>query len=491
MRLLFIGAVLLYIFTAINSSGYFHPDEHYQIIEFAELKAGNNTRGDLAWEYNAEIRPAIQPTLCYIIFRVCRAIGINDPYCLAMVLRLITAGFSLLTISLFAKFNKKSLPYKYQLTYLLLTYFIWFIPFVNVRYSSESWAGLLFMQAIIVFNSKIRFKYFFMGCVLGFSFLFRFQTALMALGWVSWIFMYHKAERKSLPYSIIGILVIIILGSFIDQWFYGNYVLTFVNYFKINVIQGVASLFGVSPWYYYFTEIVTNSIIPIGFCLLISLVALIILKPQNMLVWIIVPFLIGHILIPHKELRFLFPVINFIPLLVISGFIMINEKFSVSFQNKSVRIGSAVIFCIILFFNGIGLVINLTASSGNGSEKLTQYIDQTFKNRHVNLLYILYTNPYQPFYPLKQGFYQNKNVQSHQIQKLMDIKEQLSKLNINLFVASKADVDVPDLKEKLAELGFKVVKQSIPQWIINIKNCFRYGLTDDTLILYQLPVKNN
>ena len=67
----------------------------------------------------------------------------------------------------------------------------------------------------------------------------------------------------------------------------------------------------------------------------------------------------------------------------------------------------------------------------------------------------------------------------------MEIKEKLSAENINLFIASKADVEVPDLRETLSALGFKVIRQSVPSWVVSVKKCFSYGVTDETLLLYQ------
>jgi len=41
-------AFIVYGITAINCIGYFHFDEHYQIIEFASLKLSLNNPSDLA-----------------------------------------------------------------------------------------------------------------------------------------------------------------------------------------------------------------------------------------------------------------------------------------------------------------------------------------------------------------------------------------------------------------------------------------------------------
>jgi len=58
---------IIYCFTAYNSSGFHQPDEHFQIIEFANYKLGNTKPQDLSWEFKAEIRPTIQPALTYLI----------------------------------------------------------------------------------------------------------------------------------------------------------------------------------------------------------------------------------------------------------------------------------------------------------------------------------------------------------------------------------------------------------------------------------------
>jgi phosphatidylinositol glycan class B len=69
--LLLIGAI--YLLTAIHSNGFHHPDEHYQIVELAGLKGGWNTGANLTWEYDAQIRPALQPMIALgatIVFNI-------------------------------------------------------------------------------------------------------------------------------------------------------------------------------------------------------------------------------------------------------------------------------------------------------------------------------------------------------------------------------------------------------------------------------------
>ena len=53
----------IYIITAFFSVGYHQLDEHYQILEFANYKLGLTYPGYLAWEFDAHIRPSLQPLI--------------------------------------------------------------------------------------------------------------------------------------------------------------------------------------------------------------------------------------------------------------------------------------------------------------------------------------------------------------------------------------------------------------------------------------------
>jgi GPI mannosyltransferase 3 len=79
--------------TAWNSSGFYHVDEHFQILEFSGLKMGINKVSDLAWEYNAQIRPALQVFIAYAVFSTSDLLGIGSPFIKTFFLRFITLLF--------------------------------------------------------------------------------------------------------------------------------------------------------------------------------------------------------------------------------------------------------------------------------------------------------------------------------------------------------------------------------------------------------------
>jgi Alg9-like mannosyltransferase family. len=127
------------LISAIFTIGYYHPDEHYQIIEFAEMKLGHISPMDLPWEYQAGIRPMLQPFICYLSFKFLSFFGITDPYQLSLFLRLLTAFYAAVVVSSFVKNTQYLINPGLLLIYKPLSYFIWFIPFLSTRFSSETW----------------------------------------------------------------------------------------------------------------------------------------------------------------------------------------------------------------------------------------------------------------------------------------------------------------------------------------------------------------
>ena len=60
---IYLLSILTLIITAFFSSGYYHFDEHFQILEFAGLKLKMTLATNLPWEYTYQMRPAIQPAI--------------------------------------------------------------------------------------------------------------------------------------------------------------------------------------------------------------------------------------------------------------------------------------------------------------------------------------------------------------------------------------------------------------------------------------------
>ncbi len=315
-RIFGISSLIVFFITAIFSEGYYHPDEHFQILEFANYKIGKTPAADLPWEFNERIRPALQPFLAYCTFKGLNSIGITSPFTATFVLRLFAALLSWIVICKIASFLIKDFSTEQgRKFFLFLSLFLWFVPSLSVRFSSENLSAITLTAAIYLLlqiKKDSKRKFWFpsaAGALLGLSFFFRFQIGFAIAGLVLWLFFIYKLHWKQWLFLIATGLAVAAVCLYIDYWFYGEFVLTPVNYFSANIVQNKAANWGTSPWWYYFHLFFLQVVPPLSIALLILLIAGIFKKQKAVFTWILVPFLLAHFAVGHKELRFLFPMI--------------------------------------------------------------------------------------------------------------------------------------------------------------------------------------
>lgn len=322
--------LFFYIAAAFFSFGYHHVDEHFQILEFLGWKI--DIPAVLTWELGAHIRPALQPSLAYLFYQVGEWFyGIKNvnPFHLTVFLRFFTVFLHTLTLFFFLEPLLKFLSPQSRKYVIWLSIIIWFFPYMAVRYSSENYSRIFFLLSFSLplwweslkkeeknYQHWTQWIWFISGVIAGLAFFFRFQIALMVVGFFAWSFFVKKESWKYLAIFTIGVLFTCVANILIDYWFYQEWVLTPWNYFNVNIFQGKANSFGINPWYDYFIKAVGYNI-PFFPIYTIIPVLFFILYPRHVLSWIVIPFLLVHLIIGHKELRFLFPLISFLPFFII------------------------------------------------------------------------------------------------------------------------------------------------------------------------------
>ncbi|MFA6400232.1 MAG: hypothetical protein WCX31_01195 [Salinivirgaceae bacterium] len=487
---IFLFAVCIYFLTAYNSHGFYHADEHYQIIEFAGLKLGTHTPNELAWEYNAQIRPALQPTICIVVFKMLSLVHINNPYSQVFILRLLTAILSLLIIRYFiVNTENQVVGNRSTKIYYLLSYFLWFIPFISVRFSSETWSGLFFLLSLAIFFSRLNSEYkpYLLGLISGFSFIFRFQIAFAIIGFFLWLII---IERKKLDYFLkfgIAFLSVLILGFFIDFWFYGEPVFTTWNYFH-SVIDSGGNGFGTSPWYFYFIKLLSLPSYFVGIPLVFALVLLIIYTPKNIYLWSIIPFILVHTLVPHKEERFIFPIVFLFPIILVSGY---NQFVLIIRSRYMIRALNYFMALIFLAVNLIGIVAMSQKAAGNGRMEISKYIHDNYGTKLIKLIYCSWANPYNPWNSIPIKFYAEKKMDSKLINNLCEINDSLIDTGAqNFLIVRKIDLRNQECSQLIYQHNFVFVKQSIPKWIEFINKYYKGFDEGDVLVLYKYIGKN-
>ena len=261
-------------------------------------------------------------------------LGIENPFTLATAFRAISGMFGWLAItSLMLSANVLFGPGRRRRFAVMLLAMLWLIPYLAVRTSAESLSGDFFTFGVAMLllgstaqgstgqeelSATARSRRLFSpaaaliaGLCFGLSFEFRFQIAFAILGVMGWV-MYSSAEQmrpRIGKFALIcgGGLAAVVLGTLIDRWGYGQWTFVPWNLFHVDVVQGRPSLDGTQPLWWYFTEMISNPLAPIAFLWTLAMVLTWVRYPRHIVTWATLPFFIGHSLVPHKELRYLFP----------------------------------------------------------------------------------------------------------------------------------------------------------------------------------------
>ena len=129
-----------------------------------------------------------------------------------------------------------------------------------------------------------------------------------------------------------------------------------------------------------------------GGAILISVIILLIYDRNNILLWTTIPFVLFHSLVAHKEMRFLFPLVNFLPLMLMQAYQLMENKIR---MNESLRYVSRSLLIALLIINLGGLTMMLFKPAGNGSVRLMHYISREYGNTASLPVYCLENrNPY-------------------------------------------------------------------------------------------------
>jgi len=373
-------AIVLYGITAWYSTGYHSADEHHQIIAFAEHRLGELPEGHLAWEYSEGIRSSIQPWIALGAMQLQRlSNGDVDPQWTAFILRLISMMFALGAIQAFVSATVHGLRAELHKPYILLSYFLWFLPFLAVRFSSESWSAFLLLAgfAAMLHPQRTERWPWRTGALLALAVVIKPSVAIIAVGVAAWLWAIRKEQATTLLRLPLAGLVIAILSVLLDSLFYDRLVVSPLAYVTMAIGGPPREAFDTLPWYYYPPWIIKYAIPPIGITVLVALGLLILRQPKHLLVWIIVPTLVVLSLVPHKEVRFLYPLAGLVPWLIISA-LSIAQRFT-AFPRSLHR--AWLLLCIAA--NLLGLAVITTQPAGNGN---TALLDHLAEGRTVTYL---------------------------------------------------------------------------------------------------------
>ena len=332
--------LVIYLFAAWMSEGFAHADEHYQILEFATYHI-HHYPYIYPWELAAQIRPTLQIWMVIGLYKLALLLSWQiDPFMLAFLTRALTGCLSALSCYGFVS------AFQYELNslskrkfFFLLSAFGYMALSSAIRFSSETVSAIFFMLGFSLLfyrNINKHALYCFMaGACLGFSFITRYQIGLMIFGLFAWLIVYKEMKFSKFVILLLGFVLVGALGVYLDSLFYGKLTFTVWRYFEVNILQARVAAFGNSSCWTYLKVIF---MFPYGLLFVLSTLFFIIKCPKHVITWIMVPFIMVHFIIGHKEMRFLIPILGLMPFVVIYSFQLLEKKFPSQFNELKLRI---------------------------------------------------------------------------------------------------------------------------------------------------------
>jgi GPI mannosyltransferase 3 len=438
----FYAGFALTVICAWCSMGMYHADEHYQVLEFCNYKLGYTSPNSysLPWEFYDKIRASLLPDIGYVIGKILGWCGLYNPFTLAFLLRLF-AGLSAwyITCRLCILLAPKFKSTKGANLLVLMSLFLWFVPFLGVRYTAENLSGVFLLYgvySILSVNEKTSnslMRYLFAGLFFGMSFFIRVQISFALVGFAAWLIWINKTNWKYLFAIAFSGMVAIGINVIFDYWFYGIWTFSPFNYYYEDIIHHIGKDVNTSPFWFYFPEFISNVFLPISLVLLIMFFTGIYKNLKDPFVWMIIPFFVAHCIIGHKEFRFLFPLAFTFIYICARGFDYLlyqptpikgkkiqvkDDKIKTGYQkiHKFVFILLLIIDIPLLAYRTVAPLEATMYSNkylyNNISEKNTPVF--YFPNLNVDLMYCLNTN-----------FYKNPNTQSVLVDSLPQIGDYL------------------------------------------------------------------
>jgi phosphatidylinositol glycan class B len=334
-------AVLIAAVTSYSNFGHLCGDEYSQIFEFAAWKLGQVAHADLRlWEFDSQMRPTFQ---IWMVVGIQRLFGIFspevNPFAVNYLVYFLSGLLSIVSILVFTGSLISRVKAEHRDSFVILSLFTWLVLYTNTHFNSENICGHLLLLAVGLLYAKIDRPGWgclvAVGLLLGISFSCRFQIGFSILGLMVWLFVTMRARGMTGRWLLllVSLLVsILIFNTVADSLFYGRLVFSPYNYYYQNIATGTMNrASGVSPWYAYLFLVFIY--LPFGPAYIIATLHQFVRYPRDIITSIIAPFVLFHLLIGHKEVRFLLPLLGFMPLLIMVTLEDLTKRYQVLEKN--------------------------------------------------------------------------------------------------------------------------------------------------------------
>ncbi|CAD6190122.1 unnamed protein product [Caenorhabditis auriculariae] len=345
---------LFRLFSVYLVVSWFVPDEIYQSTEVAHRLVFGV--GHISWEWTYGLRSYLHPAIIAVFFKLLQFFDFDYRFLVYQLPRIIHALlFSLGDISYYRLCYRLSKTSRIALFSFASYLTCWFVFYCGPRTLSNSLETSLTLIALtwFPFEGAHEHAYTIPYIVIGLVTIIIRPT--VALIWI--VFgIHHLTYCWSKLYVVFALVVpttITVIGTCVvfESLALGELNLPLWNFLSFNVLKGGSAMFGVHPWYWYFTEGLPSVLSVQFFLAVFALIGLHPLLPSYLPFCASAVYVVFHSFLPHKEQRFLLPIIPF--LCLYTGVAI--DKIRVSF-------GRAKLFPLLFTMFFINAIIALVAS---------------------------------------------------------------------------------------------------------------------------------
>jgi hypothetical protein len=310
-------AALLRLAAAFLSPGFAFHDDHFEVVEIAQRWVD----GGRDWlDRTDSLRSLVYPGLHWAVFAGLEGVGVTDPQTKMLVVRLLNAAWSMLSVLFGYKIAEAIAGReRARLAGLLLAAF-WLAPFSAVRDLVEVACQPPLMIALWLLvrtpEGPRRRDALVAGAWLGLAFTIRFQTLVIpaTLGLVLLV------SRRVVPAVLLGVGTLLsaaVLQGGSDWIGYGRPFSSFLAYLAYNSNPQNVAGYPTGPWHRYLGTLLGVLVPPTSVLLLAGVLRT--ARRLPLLFWPAFAFIALHSAYAGKQERFLFPILPILFVLAAIG----------------------------------------------------------------------------------------------------------------------------------------------------------------------------
>ncbi|CDW78313.1 UNKNOWN [Stylonychia lemnae] len=300
-----------------------HPDEYWQAIEVAYNYVYGGVQLSWEWQPTYRMRNTLYPFYLIIPLQILKTLGLDYgiavrccPYIAHCILVIISDWYLWkVGIKIFGKNTAR----------ITLIFYLFNRVYNEILIrcfgnSIESIANIIAFNYYLNQKDKFDGNTMKMTALISISFMIRNTSPV---GWIPLLLLKILYEKSLLPFIKAGFVIaipVILFSILLDSIYFGEFTVTSYNFLRANILEGLSKYFGTDEFHMYiiaFIPFYFTSAVPAFYVGLVSYTRD--YRSKRLipyLFYMIVFYVLIFSMIPHKEYRFMQPIIPFCFLII-------------------------------------------------------------------------------------------------------------------------------------------------------------------------------